>query len=816
MYNKEIDLKWQKKWEEDKIYKYKHEEGKKSEYVLEMFSYPSAAKLHLGHWFNYGLTDCYARMKRMNGVNVFHPMGFDAFGLPAENFAIKTGVHPKDSTEKNIANMEIQLKELGGSYDWDYEIKTCSPEYYKWTQWIFRYLYEKGLAYKKEALVNWCPSCNTVLANEQVIQGECERCGTIVERKKLNQWFFKITDYAEELLTGLNDLEWPELTKKIQQNWIGKSIGADIFFDVDGKDITLQAFTTRPDTIYGVTYIAVAPESDLAKQLIVEEKREEAEEYIQKTLQSSELERQFTDREKTCAFTGSYAINPLTNTKVPIILADYVLESYGTGVVMGVPAHDQRDYELAKKFGIEIIQVIDNLESNADVSEAAFVDKENTKLINSGEFDGLNFEDAKKQIVKKLEEIGKGKNTVKYKLKDWLVSRQRYWGAPIPIVYCPKCGEVLVNESDLPILLPYDVEFKPDGKSPLAKSEEFKKCKCPKCGEDAVREVDTLDTFVCSSWYQLRYPFNNMKDKIFDTEKINEYVPVDVYVGGKEHASMHLIYSRFIYKALRDGGLLKGDEPFKRLIHQGIILGPDGNKMSKSKGNTVSPDEYIDIYGSDALRMYLMFGFAYEDGGAWNPDGIKSISKYLIKIQNLATRIISNDIVFTEMSEKDQKQLAYVMNYTIKGVKEDIIKFSFNTAVAKMMEYTNEMLRIEKIYGNISQLKEAFKNYLLILASLAPHISEELWHQLNGENVQSIHLEKYPTYNEKALIKDEIELAIQVNGKLRDTIMISPNASQEEALEVAKQQENVKRYLQDKEIIKVIYIKGKILNIVIK
>lgn len=806
MYNKEIDKKWQKYWEENEVYKFDKKNDKDIMYILEMFSYPSAAKLHVGHWFNYGPTDTFARMKRMQGYNVFHPMGFDSFGLPAENYAIKTGVHPKDSTEQNIVNMEKQLKEMGGSFDWNYEIVTSRPEYYKWTQWLFELLFEKGLAYKKEAPVNWCPSCNTVLANEQVIDEKCERCSTQVERRKMKQWFFKITDYAEELITGLDDLEWPEATKKIQKNWIGKSIGTEVNFKLeDGKDLTV--FTTRADTLYGVTFIAIAPEGDLAKGLITEDHKKEAEKYINETIKVSEIERQFTDRPKTGVFTGSYAIHPLTGKKLPIYIADYVLENYANGAVMGVPAHDERDYEFAKKRGIEIIQVIANDEN----TKLPYTDLKG-KLVNSDKFDGVEAKKAKSEITKYLEEENIGASKVQYKLKDWLVSRQRYWGSPIPIIHCDSCGDVLVPKDKLPVELPYNVEFTPDGESPLAKCEEFVHTTCPKCGKPARREVDTLDTFVCSSWYYLRYPFNKEKDIPFEKGEIDKYVPVDVYVGGKEHAAMHLIYSRFIYKLLRDAGYVKSGEPFKRLKHQGLILGPDGNKMSKSKGNTIAPDEYVDKYGSDVLRMYMMFANAYSEGGAWSDEAVIAMKKYITRIENLKEKIYEEKEV--EISEKDIRSLEYIINSNIISIKNDVENFSFNTAIARIMEITNEMYRIVNKGGTSKKLKEEFRKLIIILAPFAPHLSEELWHQIGEEG--SVHKQEYPKEDKEKTLLDNVTIAVQINGKLRETIEIKKDEKKETVLEEVKKLEKIIPYIEGKEIIKEIYVPNKIVNIVVK
>ena len=601
-----IEKKWQKKWADTKLYSFDKSKIKDKYYVLEMFSYPSGAKLHAGHWYNYGPTDSYARFMRMNGKEVFQPMGFDAFGLPAENYAIKSGIHPEDSTLKNIATMEGQLKAMGASFDWDYEIKTCMPDYYKWTQWIFLQLYKNGLAYRKEAPVNWCPSCNTVLANEQVVDGACERCKTTVLRKNLTQWFFKITQYAEELLQGLDTIDWPEKTKAMQRNWIGKSSGGEIEFACESGD-KFKVFTTRADTVFGVSYVILAPEHPLVDKITTKEQRQAVEDYKLECSKATEIERLSTTREKTGVFTGAYCINPVNGDRVPIWIGDYVLYSYGTGAVMGVAAHDERDYDFAKKFNLQIKRVVKSADGKNDdlpFCDYGIICNTNTK------FDGMTSQDGKVAIVKWLEESNQGQLKTNYRLRDWLISRQRYWGAPIPIVYCDKCGEVPVPEKDLPVSLPYNVEFKPNGKSPLASCEEFMNTTCPKCGGKARRDPDTMDTFVCSSWYYLRYPDAHNDKMAFDPEIINKMLPVDKYVGGAEHACMHLLYARFFTKALRDMGYLKFDEPFKSLVHQGTILGPDGFKMSKSRGNIISPDDYVSKFGSDAFRLYLMFGLS--------------------------------------------------------------------------------------------------------------------------------------------------------------------------------------------------------------
>ena len=578
-YSTKIDEKWQKKWEETGLYRFDRNNIEKKLYCLEMFSYPSGANLHVGHWYNYGLTDTWARLKRMQGWNVFHPQGFDAFGLPAENYAIKTGIHPKDSTYSNIKTMEEQLRKMGATFDWDYEVVTCDPGYYKWTQWIFLKLYEHGLAYRKKAPVNWCPSCKTVLANEQVIDGACERCKSEVTKKDLTQWFFKITDYAQELLDCLPQLDWPEKTKKIQQNWIGRSEGAEIEFEGADGSFSFKVFTTRADTLYGVTYVVLAPENELVDRITTPEYRDAVEQYREQAKKQTEIERMSTVREKTGVFTGAYAINPVNGDKVPIWIADYVLAGYGTGCVMAVPAHDERDYEFATKYDLPIKRVIKGEEGVDDT--LPFVG--DGILVDSAEFTGMGSAQARQEIVRKLSSQGRGESRINYRLRDWLVSRQRYWGAPIPIIYCDDCGIVPVPEKDLPVELPYNVEFTPDGESPLAKCSEFINTTCPKCGKPAKRDPDTLDTLVCSSWYFLRYPDNKNSEKAFDTEWINRMLPVDKYVGGAEHAAMHLLYARFVTKALRDMGYLNFDEPFLSLVHQGTILGPDGNRMSKSR-----------------------------------------------------------------------------------------------------------------------------------------------------------------------------------------------------------------------------------------
>lgn len=809
-YGTSVDKKWQNKWEATGLHNFNENAPGKKLYALEMFSYPSGAKLHAGHWFNYGPTDSWARFKKMQGYNVFQPMGFDAFGLPAENYAIKTGIHPKDSTMKNIDTMEEQLRAMGAMFNWDHEVITCNPDYYKWTQWVFLKLLEKGLAYRKNAPVNWCPSCNTVLANEQVLEGHCERCDSEVQKKELTQWFFKITDYADELIEKLDELDWPEKTKAMQKHWIGKSKGAEVTFSVENSDIKFDVFTTRVDTLNGVTYVVLAPESAYVDQVTQPEYKDSVEEYKLQAQKQSDIERQSLTREKTGVFTGSYAINPITSERVPIWVADYVLATYGTGCVMAVPGHDDRDFAFATKYNLPIIRVIEGGD------KLPYCDY--GKLVNSNEFNGLLGDEAKEAIVKKLQEKNLGRWKVNYRLRDWLVSRQRYWGAPIPVVYCEKCGIVPVPEDQLPVELPYDIEFTPDGKSPLSKNAAFLNTTCPKCGGHATRETDTLDTFVCSSWYYLRYVDNNNSEIAFDTDKVNKLLPVDKYVGGPEHACMHLLYARFITKALRDMGYLNFDEPFKSLTHQGLILGPDGLKMSKSKGNTISPDDYIKEFGADVFRMYLMFGFAYSEGGAWSDDGIKSIGRFVDRVERILEEARS-ELFNTNNSkttlEKAEKELNYARHYTIQHVTEDTEKFQFNTALARMMEYTNALSKyLNEETKNPSFLKEALVDYIKLLAPFAPHFAEEQW-ELLGE-VYSVFNASWPTFDPSALIKDEVEIAIQISGKIRARMNVPTSYSEDEIKEAAINNETIVSFLEGKNILKVIVVKGRLVNIVAK
>ncbi|MGN0822495.1 MAG: leucine--tRNA ligase, partial [Candidatus Gallimonas sp.] len=806
---KSVEEKWQARWEKAKFNEFDRKDEKKEKlYVLEMFSYPSGAKLHIGHWYNYGPTDSYARFKRMKGYNVFQPMGFDAFGLPAENYAIKTGVHPKDSTEKNIETMERQLKAMGAMFDWSAEVKTCEEDYYKWTQWMFLQLYKKGLAYRKEAPVNWCPSCQTVLANEQVVDNCCERCGSQVVRKNLTQWFFKITAYAEELLQDLDTLDWPEKTKTMQRNWIGKSTGCEIEFDCESGD-KIRVFTTRCDTVFGVTYVVLAPEHPLARKLTTPDRAADVEAYIEYASKANEIDRLSTTREKTGVFTGSYCVNPVNGERVPVYLADYVLCSYGTGAVMAVPAHDERDFEFAKKYNLPVRKVI---EKKGGETELPFC--EDGIVVNSVRFDGLSGEEARAEIATYIGKIGKGGKKVNYRLRDWLVSRQRYWGAPIPVVHCPDCGAVPVPESDLPVRLPYDVEFKPDGKSPLAKHEKFMNAVCPVCGKAAQRDPDTLDTFVCSSWYYLRYADAHNDKAPFDPAAVDRLLPVDTYVGGAEHACMHLLYARFFTKALRDMGYLHFDEPFQRLVHQGVILGPDGNRMSKSKGNVVSPDEYVSAYGSDVFRLYLMFGFSYTEGGPWSDDGIKAIAKFLDRVEKTVLKIHAYGETEHRPFGAEEKALDYARNYAIQRISRDLDAFSFNTAVARLMELLNAVCKYDaKEEKNVSLLKSVAKDFILLIAPCAPHFAEELWEQTGGTGF--VFEQPYPQENPAALVLDEAEYAVQVNSRMVCRATIANGLSDDEIRDFVRSIPEIQTRTEGKTIKKCIVVKGRLVNLIV-
>lgn len=816
----EVEAKWQKYWEDNNVYKTDFSKPENKLYTLVMFIYPSGAKLHCGHWYNYGPTDTWARYKKLKGYNVYEPMGYDAFGLPAENYAIKTGIHPYDSTMTNIKDIRQQLKKMGCMYDWNSELMTCVPEYYKWNQWLFIQLYKKGLAYRKNAPVNWCPSCQTVLANEQVGgDGKCERCGTTVIQKNLTQWFFKITEYAEELLSGLDTINWPDKTKLMQKNWIGKSVGSEVKFKVENSSEEITVFTTRPDTLFGVTYVVIAPEHPLVEKLTKPEFKAGVDKYKDEIKSLTEIERTSTVKEKTGVPTGAYAINPVNNERIPIWIADYALLTYGTGCVMAVPAHDERDFEFAVKFNLPIKKVI--LEKGTkpeDELEAAFT--EAGTMVNSGQFDGTPSVEGKAKVIEYLEKNNFGKKKINYRLRDWLISRQRYWGTPIPVIHCPKCGEVLVEENDLPVALPYNVDFKSEGVSPLARNEEFINVKCPKCGSDAKREADTMDTFVDSSWYYFRYLNPSIKDKIFDKELTDKYVPVDMYVGGAEHATMHLLYARFIHKFIRDLGLTNSSEPFKNLIHQGTITN-QGAKMSKSKGNVVNPDNFTVKVGADVFRLYLMFMGPYELGGDWSDKGISGTERFVERTYDLFLQFngiaksapAKGKYAIAELTN-EEKSVYRKINQTINKYDVEIEHFRFNTAIAALMELINELTK------NLSLCKDEVKTYVLerfaiLLGPVAPHLAEECWAMIGNKDS----LFQKPVWHQAdtdALVEDTVQVAVQVSGKLRGTIEAPMNSDEGTVKSLALADERISKHIEGKTVIKIIFVQNKILNIVVK
>lgn len=811
---KAIEAKWQKRWEEQKLYKAVEDSKRPKYYCLEMFPYPSG-KLHMGHVRNYSIGDVVARFKRMRGYNVLHPMGWDAFGLPAENAAIKHGIHPAKWTWDNIDNMRKQLKQLGLSYDWEREVATCHPGYYKWTQWFFLKLYERGLAYRKKSYVNWCPSCATVLANEQVVDGRCERCGSEVGKKYLEQWFFRITEYADELLEDLKKLPgWPEKVKIMQENWIGRSEGAEVYFTAEKTGEKIPVFTTRPDTIFGVTYMVMAPEHPMVDELVKGTPYEESVREFQKKMEKlSEVVRTSTETEKEGMFIGAYAINPLSGERVPIWIANYVLLDYGTGVVMGVPAHDQRDFEFAKKYGLPIKVVINppGMELSAEEMQEAYAD--DGVLVNSGTFSGMNNREAIKAITEFMEEKGLGKKAVNYKLRDWLISRQRYWGAPIPIVYCEKCGIVPVPEDELPVLLPDDVEFNPKGTSPLLECEEFLNTTCPRCKGPAKRETDTMDTFMCSSWYYYRYTDPRNDEKPFDQEKLDYWMPVDQYIGGVEHAILHLMYSRFFNKVMRDAGLVHVDEPFTNLLTQGMVL-KDGAKMSKSLGNIVSPEDIIEKYGADTARLFILFAAPPEKDLEWSDQGVEGCFRFLQRVWRLVEELMPM-MDAPSGDEKADREVRRLVHKTIKKVTDDIEgRFNFNTAISAIMEMVNVLnsSKGKPVSGKV--IREAVETLLLLLAPFAPHITEELWERLGHET--SIHLMSWPVADEAAMAEEEVEVVVQVNGKVRTKILMPAEITEEVMKEAALKHEKISSLLEGKTVVKVITVPRKLVNIVVK
>ena len=823
----EIERKWQKIWEEEKPFKVTEDPDKEKYYVLEMFPYPSG-KLHMGHVRNYSIGDVIARFRTMNGYNVLHPMGYDAFGLPAENAAIQHKVEPAEWTWGNIAEMNRQLRQLGLSYDWDREVATAHPSYYKWMQWIFIQFYKAGLAYKKESQVNWCPSCQTVLANEQVVDGCCERCGTLVGKKNLSQWYFKITDYAERLLSNLDKLDgWPNKVKIMQRNWIGKSHGAEATFDIQDYDEKLTVFTTRIDTIYGTTFMVLAPEYPSVPDMVKGTEYEaDTMAYIERCARMSEIDRTSTTNEKTGVFIGKYAINPFTGKTMPIYISDYVLMGYGTGAVMGVPAHDQRDFEFAKKFGIEIVPVIDPQDPDVDLNDLKEACAAEGKVINSGEFNGMDNKEAIDRIAEVAEERGIGRKTINYRLRDWLISRQRYWGTPIPMIYCDDCGWVPEKEENLPVLLPTDVEFTGKGESPIVTSKTFVDTVCPVCGKPAKREVDTMDTFLDSSWYELRYCDARNDEEVFSKDKVDYWMNVDQYIGGVEHAIMHLMYARFFQMALYDLGLVKDEEPFQNLLTQGMVIKgyTDSNgkyikaKMSKSLGNVVGPAEIIEKYGADTARLFILFAAPPDRELDWSDEGVEGSFRFLNRIWRLVYDFkekYENIPGSYEIRNEADKKLAYTLNYTIKKVTEDIRdRFNFNTAISAVMELVNELYKYKEGDVNEALYSTCIKTILILLAPFVPHITEELWQELGYEGY--VYDQSWPTWNEDELKKDEIEIVVQINGKNKEKINIPGDATREDMLKIAEDNEIIKGLTDGKNVVKVIAVPGRLINIVIK
>ncbi len=809
----EIEPKWQQKWAEDRLYEVTEDSPKPKWYALTMFPYTSG-DLHIGHWYAMAPSDVHARFKRMQGYNVLHPMGFDAFGLPAENAAIKRGIHPYTWTMKNIENMRRQLKSIGAIYDWSREAITCLPEYYKWTQWFFLKLYEHGLAYRGKAPVNWCPNCQTVLANEQVVEDCCEHCGTRVTHRDLEQWFFRITKYADELREH-DGIDWPERIKIMQRNWVGRSEGAEISFTLEHPGVAekeIRVFTTRPDTIFGVTFMVLAPEHPLVAKLTTPDRKAEVEEYVARSRHETDIERLSTEKEKDGVFTGAYVTNRVNGEKVPIWIADYVLLSYGTGAVMAVPAHDERDFAFAKKYDLPIRVVIAPPDWQRGELEAAYI--ESGAMVNSGQFNGLPSEPGIKAVADYLKKQGWGGHTITYKLRDWLISRQRYWGAPIPMVYCEKCGIVPVPEKDLPVLLPEDAEFKPTGESPLKYVGKFVNTTCPRCSAPAKRETDTMDTFMCSNWYFLRYTSPHHAAAPFDPKKLKYWMPVDLYTGGAEHAVMHLLYARFFTKAIRDIGLIDFGEPFTRLFNQGTIIA-EHQKMSKSRGNVVTPDEYVNELGADTVRAYLMFIGPWEQGGEWDDSGIGGMSRWLNRVWNLALGDYKSETKEKAEVEKAHIELQRFTHQTIRKVTSDMERIRFNTMLAALMELTNYLMKAKEA-GSVSDSdwKEAIDTLLLLLSPTAPHLTEELW-QITGHEY-SIHNQSWPKWDEALAKDEEITLVVQVNGKLRDRITVPVSITEAEARQLALDSPRVKAYIEGKKIANLVYVPGRLVNLVVR
>jgi leucyl-tRNA synthetase len=813
---KDIEPKWQKSWEEQKIYQATEDPGKPKKYVLEYFPYPSGAAMHVGHVRNYTIGDAIARWSRMNGYNVLHPMGWDAFGLPAENYAIKNQISPRLAIEQNTKRFKQQLMQMGFSYDWTREINSTDPQYYRWTQWFFLLLFRKGLAYQQESLQWWCPFDKTVLANEQVENGRCWRCGYEVEKKALKQWFFKITEYADRLLDDLDDLDWSDAIKSMQRNWIGRSTGTAVQFQVDGSEEKLEVFTTAHDTIFGVTFMVLAPEHPLLEKIVPAEHKPQVEHYQAKARVKSDIERQETNREKTGVFTGAYAINPINGVKIPIWIADYVLAGYGTGAIMAVPGEDSRDYEFARKYDLPVIYTTEQqefIDYQADIKP----NRQQYALANSGEFDGLDFDTGYHKILDKLVAVKAGKAIVNYRIRDWLISRQRYWGAPIPIIHCPKDGAVAVPEDQLPVVLPQLEKFEPsgDGRSPLANVPEFVNTTCPACGGPAERETDTMDGFACSSWYFLRFADPHNDGRPFDKAKVDFWLPVDDYIGGAEHAVMHLLYARFWTKVMHDEGLIDFSEPFSTLRNQGMILAPDGNKMSKSKGNTIEPDGLIDQgYGADSIRIMELFIGPWNQAANWSVEGMGGAHRFLQRVWALVQEHQAS--AAQDAGEgKNSGEIYRAVHKTIKKVSDDLLSLSFNTAIAAQMALVNDLYRLKEAdrFADQAAWNFALIALLQLLAPFAPHIAEELWQQTGQPG--SIHTSQWPGYDEKYLAVDTMIIVVQVNGKLRAQLELSAGTDEAAVMQAVDADEKVQHALGGRPVRKRIYVQHKLVNLVI-
>ena len=805
-----IEPKWRERWRADRIdHAPDDDDGRPAWYALTMFPYPSG-DLHTGHWYAMAPSDAAARFQRMRGRNVLFPIGFDAFGLPAENAAISRGEDPRRWTYGNIERMREQLRTMGASFDWEREIVTCDPDYYRWTQWWFLKLYERGLAYRAEAAANWCPGCRTVLANEQVLDGRCERSDDAVERRFLTQWFFRITAYAEELL-DFGGMDWPERIATMQRNWIGRSGGANLRFPVEaaGADEPLTVFTTRPDTVYGATFMVLAPEHPLVERITTAERRAEVEACVAATARTPEVERLSAERPKAGAFTGAYAINPFTGARIPVWIADYVIATYGTGAIMAVPAHDERDFAFARAHGLDVVPVFDHETIDTDAPLAAAF-TEGRAMINSGPFDGTPAADAIDAVAAHAEREGLGERAVTYRLRDWLISRQRYWGAPIPMIHCEACGVVPVPEADLPVLLPEEARFEPTGQSPLTRIAEWVNVACPACGGEARRETDTLDTFMCSSWYQMRYIDPRNAERPFSREAARRWLPVDLYTGGAEHAVMHLLYTRFFWKAARDAGIVEGDEPMKRLFNQGVIVGPDGNRMSKSRGNVVAPDEQVERHGADAFRCQLMFIGPWDQGGPYNPSGMPGIVRWLNRLWSVAAGEAPDGAPDAET----ERALRTAAPRAVRDVTDDIEGFRFNTAIARLMEFTTALARARETGGvGREEWDRAVETLVLLTAPFAPHVAEELWERRGKP--YSVHRQAWPAFDEALAVEETVEIAVQVNGKVRDRLALPAGAGEDEALALALASERVRGHMGGSAPRRVIYVPGKLLNVVV-